>query len=204
MPKLSAYVDAGQTGDTPSVSAAVPQGPLASAAGPSLARRPPQQQQQPQKQPPPGSLEQPSLGLQHEAAANKLQAEYAKRLREHGPRTFRWPDGSLRPERPPPNPHAVANRQQWAELVQHCRTHGGDRGNERQGASLRYGIGVAHQQHEAYLARIGLEAETDAAGRYKGEVPGLPSPLEEPEHCFNTYYRKGAEAVFKDARGKLL
>lgn len=26
--------------------------------------------------------------------------------------------------------------------------------------------------------------------RYKGEVPGLPSPLEEPEHCFNTYYRK--------------
>lgn len=59
---------------------------------------------------------------------------------------------------------AQANRQQWAELVQHCRTHGGDRGNERQGASLRYGIGVAHQQHEAYLARIGLEAETDAAG----------------------------------------
>lgn len=47
------------------------------------------------------------LDPQHEAAAARLQAEYAKRVREHGPRVFRWPDGSLRPERPLPNPNAV-------------------------------------------------------------------------------------------------
>jgi hypothetical protein len=145
------------------------------------------------------------LDPQHEAAASKLQADYNKRLREHGPRSFRWPDGSLRPNRPPPNPHAVvscaaefwlpmaphgnlpshaspvqpsltaapastclpysqARRRQWAPLVQHCREHGGDRTFERQGHSLRYGLGVGHQQHEAYLQRVGLEAETTASG----------------------------------------
>ncbi len=49
------------------------------------------------------------LDPQHEAAAAKLAADYSKRLREHGLRTYRWPDGSLRPDRPPPNPHAVVS-----------------------------------------------------------------------------------------------
>lgn len=56
---------------------------------------------------PHGTGGKPQLDAQQGAAAAKLAADYSKRLREHGPRTFRWPDGSLRPDRPPPNPHAV-------------------------------------------------------------------------------------------------
>ena len=65
-----------------------------------------------------------------------------------------------------------ANRRQWAPLVQHCRTHGGDRAYERTGTSLRHGLGVPFEQHEAYLARIGLQPETTAAGRVAMLVAG--------------------------------
>lgn len=73
------------------------------------------------------AAEQQGLEQLQNAAAAKLQADYAKRLREHGPRTFRWPDGSLRPERPPPNPHAVVSltffqvSPQFAHNI--CRSH---------------------------------------------------------------------------------
>lgn len=70
----------------------------------------------------------------------------------------------------PPTPGLQANRRQWAPLVQHCRTHGGDRAYERTGASLRHGLGVPFEQHEAYLASIGLEPETTAAGWVAGWV----------------------------------
>ncbi|PRW58699.1 hypothetical protein C2E21_2783 [Chlorella sorokiniana] len=146
----------------------------------------------------------PLLDQQHDAAAAKLAADYSKRLREHGPRTFRWPDGSLRPDRPPPNPYAVANRQQWAPLVQHCRTHGGDRAYERTGASLRHGLGVPYEQHEASMDSIGLQPETTAGGDWVGEVPSLEPPLQDPQHAFNTYYKEAAEAVFKHKLGRLL
>lgn len=70
-----------------------------------------------------------------------------------------------------------ANRRQWAPLVQHCRTHGGDRSFERTGASLRHGLGVPYKQHQAYLASIGLEPETTAAGwvqlRVDKETPAV-------------------------------
>ncbi|KAL4859626.1 hypothetical protein ACK3TF_000712 [Chlorella vulgaris] len=220
MPKLSTYVS--HTGETPPAPASPRRhrppptdaaGALAAAehlaavAGAHSAPRVPlqrQAQQGDQQQGLEGSLGQLSLDPQHAAAATKLQADYARRVREHGPRTFRWPDGSLRPEKPPPSPHAVANRQQWAELVQHCRTAGGDRAFEREGQSLRYCLGVSHQQHAAYLAHIGLEPEADAGGELKGRVAGLPAPLDDPQHCFNTYYKEGAAAVFRDARGRLL
>lgn len=68
---------------------------------------------------------------------------------------------------PPPRCHPPAlqaNRRQWAPLVEHCRTHGGELSFERTGASLRHGLRVPHSQHAAYLAAIGLEPETDAAG----------------------------------------
>jgi hypothetical protein len=29
------------------------------------------------------------------------------RVKEHGPRMYRWPDGSLRPDRPPPNSYSL-------------------------------------------------------------------------------------------------
>ncbi|KAL4437076.1 hypothetical protein ABPG75_004215 [Micractinium tetrahymenae] len=212
MPKLSAYVEqqAGQNraGPPAGAAAAVPP-PAGAGTGQSqaLPASPPTLQpaeQQQQQQQPASEAGQQELEQLQSAASAKLQADYAKRLREHGPRTFRWPDGSLRPERPPPNPHAVANRREWAPLVQHCRTHGGDRAYERTGASLRYGLGVTHEQYAAYLAVIGLQPEADEQGQYAGDVPGLPRPLEEPGHCFNTYYKEGAEAVFKDKRGRLL
>ena len=65
---------------------------------------------------------------------------------------------------PPPASPIQASRRQWAPLVQHCREQWGDRTFERQGHSLRYGLGVGHQQHEAYLQRVGLSAETTASG----------------------------------------
>lgn len=47
------------------------------------------------------------LSPQHQAAAAKLKEDFNKRIREHGPRVFRWPDGSLRPDKPPPSPYAA-------------------------------------------------------------------------------------------------
>lgn len=31
--------------------------------------------------------------------------------------------------------------------------------------------------------------------QYAGEEPGLPRPLDEPEHCFNTYYKEVRQAT---------
>jgi hypothetical protein len=137
MPKLSAYVSqAGETPLAPAQGGAALQ--LGTQPGGTAAGREEGQQQarlqqqhaathlayQEQQQQQPEHSKQQQLQQQHvggdggaraqpelqlEAVGAKLEAEYAKRLREHGPRTFRWPDGSLRPERPPPNPHAVVS-----------------------------------------------------------------------------------------------
>lgn len=118
MPKLSAYVVAagsagaaadGRQQQQPRAAAAAAEGGSGGAAAAPLAVQPPQQQQAQQQQQPAGSPANQILDVQHEAATAKLQADYSKRVREHGPRTFRWPDGSLRPDRPPPNPHAVVS-----------------------------------------------------------------------------------------------
>lgn len=223
MPKLSAYVhqQAGQLPAAPLQAAGAVPPPSGAGTGQSQGQlaQPRSQQLQAVQQQRAVAAEQQGLEQLQNAAAAKLQADYAKRLREHGPRTFRWPDGSLRPERPPPNPHAVvsltlfpsfstvnaqhlpisirpafcwasrllpaarcppcpnprsapshtwtalqANRRDWAPLVQHCRTHGGDQTYERTGASLRYGLGVAHERHAAHLATVGLQPEADAQG----------------------------------------
>ena len=103
MPRLSVYVGqqpqesnaaAGRVGEAGA-------GPAScAAAAPAASLSPPQQEQ---------AAQQHGMEQQYAAAAIKLQADYAKRLREHGQRTFRWPDGSLRPECPPPQPHTVVS-----------------------------------------------------------------------------------------------
>ena len=114
MPKLSAYVEqtaarGGDEGASGQQQGAAGGG--GGGAGPALAAGLQQHRQHQQQHTPSSgqSQRQPELDPQHEAAASKLQADYSKRLREHGPRSFRWPDGSLRPDRPPPNPHAVVS-----------------------------------------------------------------------------------------------
>lgn len=126
------------------------------------------------------------------------------RISEHGPRRYRWPDGSLQETKPPPNPYAVANRRKWAQLVEHCRTHGGDRTFEKTGRSLRHGLNVSRQQHVAFLKEAGLEPETDAQGQYIGFDPEKTKPLKDPAHPFNSFYKEAAEEIFKERRGRLL
>ena len=126
------------------------------------------------------------------------------RSREHGPRRFRWPDGTLRDEKPPPNPYTAANRRKWASLVEHCRKNGGDRGFETTGQSLRYGLNVPAPQHSAYLQQAQLEAEANEKGDYVGFDPSKINPLDDPQHALNSFYREGAAAVFDEARGRLL
>ncbi|EFJ49527.1 hypothetical protein VOLCADRAFT_89814 [Volvox carteri f. nagariensis] len=68
------------------------------------------------------------------------------RVRDRGPRTYRHPDGSLRPDPPVADMYSQANRAHWAELVGYCRTHGGDRDYDTQGRSCR-GCRCEHPLH---------------------------------------------------------
>lgn len=136
--------------------------------------------------------------------SQKFQNLYEKRVQEHGPRRFRWPDGSLRSERPPANPFAVANRKKYAPLVAHCRRKGGDRNFETTGCSWRYGIGVSHKDHVNYLKLADLEPEVDESGEWLGFDPNKTDPLKDPAHALNSFYKEGAEEVFRHARGRLL
>ena len=61
-------------------------------------------------------------------------------------RVYRQPDGTLAPRRPPREPHVVAARKEWADLVHHARTHGGDE-NATAGRCYRHGVGVLHAEH---------------------------------------------------------
>jgi hypothetical protein len=137
-------------------------------------------------------------------AHHRFQEAYAKRIREHGERRFRWPDGSLRAERPPANPLAAANRTKWAALVAHCRTHGGDREHELTGKSWRYGIGISREEHARFLRGADLEPEFDEDGRCRGCDAEITDALGDPLHALNSYYKAGAEEVFREARGRVL
>lgn len=137
-------------------------------------------------------------------ASKRFQEMHSKRIREHGPRRFRWPDGSLRPERPPPNPYAVSNRRKYAPLVRYCRTHGGDKGFDTAGGSWRYGIGVGYDEHLKYLQIADLVPEEDENGEWIGFDPSKTDPLLDPAHALNSYYKEGTEEVFRHARGRLL
>ncbi|GIL52599.1 hypothetical protein Vafri_8421 [Volvox africanus] len=84
---------------------------------------------------------------------------YRRRIRDRGPRKYRHPDGSLRPEPPAADVFSQANRKHWTELVAYCRTHGGDREFDMQGFSLRYGIGVPHEAHRRLCEALDLQEE---------------------------------------------
>lgn len=126
------------------------------------------------------------------------------RLQHHGPRCYRHPDGSLHPFKPHPNPYALSNRSKWAPLVNHCRTHGGDRVFEATKRSPRYGINVSKEQHLKYLQNAELEPEELLeAEANKEEI--MKNPLDDPRHAFNGFYSQGAAIVFsEDQRGRLL
>lgn len=126
------------------------------------------------------------------------------RVREHGRREYRWPDGVLRPEKPPANPYTVANRRRWKGLVDHCRTHGGDRTYNSTGQSLRYNINVPWEQHRDYLDHASLQPETDQTGNYNGFDAQKTDPLKDPQHPFNSFYKDAAAAIFAERRGRLL
>jgi hypothetical protein len=125
-------------------------------------------------------------------------------VREHGPRQFRWPDGSLKEEKPPPNPYAASNRRKWGPLVRHCREHGGDRVFENTGQSYRYGLNVSAEKHTEYLQQAGLEPEIDDTGEVRGYITNALDPLRDPEHAINSFYKEKAATVFEDKRGRLL
>ncbi|GAB4817992.1 hypothetical protein N2152v2_005038 [Parachlorella kessleri] len=203
MPKLSTYVQQLQQQEKEQA----PEGPVA-AQRPGVASachpRSPEKVGDPAEAVKPAPFGQ-QLSPSYAAAASKLKVDFDKRVANHGPRVYRWPDGKLRPEKPPANHYAAANRQKWQQLVEHCRTHGGDRSYDRHGYSLRYGINVNPGDHEDYLQSIGLEAEADQQGRQQGwQQDGVQNPLDDPFHCFNTFYAGGAAAVFKHRRGRLL
>lgn len=136
--------------------------------------------------------------------AAKLRDEFQKRCREHGPRLYRWPDGSLNQSQPPPNPYSAANRARLAALVEHCRLAGSDRERSGGSAALRYGIAVPYEQHRMYLVAAGLEPEVDASGVLRGLDPARRDPLADPEHCLRTFYTEGAAAVLATSAGRLL
>eukprot|EP00887_Chlorella_sp_A99_P005220 scaffold1.g5220.t1 len=157
------------------------------------------------EQPGAGSSAATALSPEHVAATQKFRQEFEKRLRDQGPRLFRWSDGSLRPDKPPPNPYAAASRKRWQALAQHCRTHGGDRSYEQTGRSLRYGVNVTATDHAAYLVQAGLQPEADpSSGAPLGYDPARTDALADPQHAFNSYYKAEAGAVLARARGRLL
>ena len=70
-------------------------------------------------------------------------------------RVFRWPDGSLRKEKPPAKRNVVEARAEWEDIVDYCRRTGGCP-HCAQGACLRHGFGVSARDHENYCREIGV------------------------------------------------
>ncbi|KDD75993.1 hypothetical protein H632_c404p1 [Helicosporidium sp. ATCC 50920] len=138
------------------------------------------------------------------AATLKFAADYARRIQHHGPRTFRWPDGTLQSEPPPRSPITVANRRRLNPLVTHCRLAGASSDAALQATRLRYGIEVSHALHEAHLSAAGLRPETDAQGQfldYRADKDG--DPVEHADHCFHTFYRAMAQRVAAEEKGRI-
>ena len=93
-------------------------------------------------------------------------------------RLYRWPDGELRREKPPPNPYTVAARKAFHELVVYAALNGGDEEATRTGRSLRLWINCTYEEHKAYLAERGLEPERNADGSWIGFNPAKQHPIE--------------------------
>ncbi len=57
-------------------------------------------------------------------------------------KVFRWPDGSLRREKPPAKREVALARREWEDIVSYCRRTGGCPHCTEQGLCLRHGFGV--------------------------------------------------------------
>jgi len=70
-------------------------------------------------------------------------------------KVFRWPDGSLRREKPPAKREVVLARKEWEDIVTYCRRSGGCPYCEK-GYCLRHGFGVSAEDHRRYCEEIGV------------------------------------------------
>ncbi|UPQ99618.1 hypothetical protein HOP50_04g29260 [Chloropicon primus] len=70
-------------------------------------------------------------------------------------RVFRWPDGTLRRDKPPAKRSVVVARKEWEDIVTFCRRTGGCT-YCAQGKCLLHGFGVSPEEHEKYLREMGL------------------------------------------------
>lgn len=118
-------------------------------------------------------------------------------------RTYRQPDGTLSPTRPPRNPYAVAARKDWADLVQYARLNDGDDECTRDGRSFRYGVGVTWPEHAAYVKKINLEPETLPDGEFVGFDEDKTNPLNDQTHPFHAYVREHDAATARRARKEM-
>lgn len=113
----------------------------------------------------------------------QLQQAFANRVLHHGQRMYRHPDGRLQDTSPTCNPYTMAARAKWDNLVEHCRTTGGDSQYAKTGASLRYGINVSQKDHKLYIGAIGLPAQSCCEG-----LPSdMADPLTDPQHPVNSF-----------------
>eukprot|EP00878_Enallax_costatus_P027079 GHUV01029122.1.p1 GENE.GHUV01029122.1~~GHUV01029122.1.p1 ORF type:complete len:195 (+),score=63.59 GHUV01029122.1:814-1398(+) len=112
------------------------------------------------------------------AEIERLRRAHNNRLRDHGTRMYRQPDGSLFPTPPPADPYTVANRKRWSGLVKHCRRQPGvDQQLERTGVAAHYNVGVTYEQHATALKAIGLTPESDSSGSWHGYDGSLHDQL---------------------------
>ena len=68
---------------------------------------------------------------------------------------FRWPDGSLRKEKPPSKRNVVLARKEWEDIVDYCRRTGGCEYCTK-GQCLLHGYNVNPKDHERYCKDIGV------------------------------------------------
>ena len=87
---------------------------------------------------------------------------------------YRWPDGSLRKEKPLAKRNVVMARRDWSDLVNYCRRTGGCP-HCTEGRCLLHGFNVDPRDHEEYCKEIGVwnQPLQDALERIYMEEQGL-------------------------------
>jgi hypothetical protein len=133
---------------------------------------PQQQQRQPPLSRPAQASSAPQGTLPEIGIPKKALDEYIAN------KVFRWPDGSLRKEKPPAKKEVVLARRDWDDLVNYCRRTGGCPDCTK-GYCLRHGVGVSAAEHEAYCRSIGVwnQPLKDMQERIYMEEQGLSSSL---------------------------
>ena len=70
-------------------------------------------------------------------------------------RRFRWPDGTLRKEKPPYKREVFDARREWEDLVAYCRRTGGC-ADCTKGKCYLHGVGVSYEDHKAFCLALGV------------------------------------------------